>query len=203
MMNTISHRYRDFGDPANPGAAVAMAATQEQELEDLQLAAFENGYQAGWEDAFKAQDASSGQVSSEIAQNLQDLTFTHREAFLKLSAAMQPLMTEIVHKMLPDLAHQVLGMHILHEISELMDRQAENAIEITVAPEDTEAVQKLLNDMVRVPFALRTDALLSKGQAYLRVNTTEHEINLRAVQSGIAEAIEAFYDQTDLEITDG
>lgn len=203
-MPSLSHRYREFGAPETPQAETPAATSlPDSDVEDLQLASFEAGYQAGWEDAIKAQADTSEQAAVQMSQNLQDMAFTHREAYLKLSQAMRPLMTQMVHQLLPQIAHQMLGTHILSQMSDLMEKHAENAIEIVVAPEKVEEIGALLTETGKVPFALVADEQLSAGQAYLKVNDAEREINLTAVLNGISDALTAFYEQADLEIPNG
>ena len=200
-MASLSHRYRELGDPLD--VDVPAGAVAENALEDMQLASFETGYQAGWEDALKAHERDAETAAVGIAQNLQDMSFTHREAYLKLCAGMKPLLKLIVEKLLPPVAQKVLGAHLLELLVALMDDRAETAVEIVVAPENLTDLKAMLADMAQVPFALSSDPSLSGGQAYLRAGQIEHEINLDAVLSGISEALEAFFDQNQEEMNDG
>ncbi len=203
MIHSIAHRYRDLGSSLSSEDEDVGSALPEGEVEDLQLASFDAGYQAGWEDAMKAQLESSGQAKISAAQHLQDMSFTHREAYLKLSEAMQPLLTQIVHKLLPEVAHQVLGVQILQQLNELMEANAENAIEIVVSQSEGQGLQDALKDVAGVPFDVRVDPIVLPGQAFIRVNKAEREINFKAVLDGISDALDAFYDQTKLEMSDG
>lgn len=200
-MASLSHRYFDLGSAESK--APQQISIPDDTLEEVQLASFETGYQAGWEDAAKAQASNADRAVIDMAQNLQDMSFSHHEAYLKLSSAMKPLFSQIVDKLLPKVARRLVGMHIVDQMTELMDSHAETAIQIAVAPDNLDDLQALLSDMVRVPFSLSAEPTLGSGQAYLRVGTAEREINLDAVLSGISEAIGAFYEQTKEEMTDG
>lgn len=201
MTSSLSHRYQDFG--SNIAKAPSEIGLPEDKLEDLQLASFDSGYQAGWEDATKAEVSKADRAVIDVAQNLQDMSFSHHEAYLKLNAAMKPLFSQIVDKLLPRVSRQLVGLHIVDQLTVLMDEHAESAIEIAVAPENHDELQAVLSEMLRMPFSLVAEPSLSGGQAYLRVATTEREINLDAVLSGISEAIDAFYDQTKQEMANG
>jgi len=193
-MTSLSHRYREFGETDGspyPPPPVAM----EEADEDVQLAAFENGYQAGWEDATKALQTGSDHAALDISQRLQDMSFTHREATTHLNAAMQPLISQIVNKMLPKIAQPIIGAQILEQIGQLIDHHAENAIEVAVAPENLDDLREMLAAQSIGPFTLVPDPKLKHGQAYLRVNQSEREINFDAVLAGISEAFDAFYEQ--------
>jgi len=198
VIQSLAHRYPDFGSPQN--TPTPESDLPDDALEEIQLASFDAGYQAGWEDAAKAQASSADKAVEDVAQNLQDLSFSHREAYLKLSASMRPVLTQIVEKLLPKAARTFVGIHLVDQIAMLMDEHAETAIEIVVAAENVEQLQVLLNDTVQVPFAIVSEPALACGQAYLRVGQTEREINLDAVLSGISEAVEAFYEHTSKEM---
>ncbi|MEL6228081.1 MAG: ABC transporter ATP-binding protein, partial [Pseudomonadota bacterium] len=69
--------YQDFGTelaPAKPNSSVSRDS-----LEDEKLQAFENGYQAGWDDSIKAQANLDLSISSALAANLHDIETTHPE----------------------------------------------------------------------------------------------------------------------------
>lgn len=200
-MASLSHHYRDLGAPIDPTGP--LTAEEDDALADMQLVSFDKGYQAGWEDALKAHERDAGTAAVGIAQNLQDMAFTHREAYLKLSSAMKPLLSLIVQQLLPPVAQKVLGAHLLEQLASLMDTHADAAIEIVVSPDNLADLQALLSDMARLPFTLTGDPQLGGGQAYLQVGNAEQEINLDAVLSGISEALEAFFDQSKEEMNDG
>ena len=65
---SLSHRYRNFGGSKASAEPTSEAASETNE--DQQLQAFEKGYQAGWDDAVKAQADSIAKVSAEFGQNL-------------------------------------------------------------------------------------------------------------------------------------
>ena len=87
-------RYNDFGSFSDPILTTDAASSDEQE--SVRLEAFEKGYQAGWDDSSIAHQTEREKVSSELAQNLQDMSFTYHEAYAKLSLAMKPLLTKCV-----------------------------------------------------------------------------------------------------------
>ena len=198
---SLAHRYQDFGPTGfEPGSTLAIP---EEGLEELKLDSFEDGYQAGWEDAVKAQASDKDRAVAEMVQCLQDLSFTHQEAFVKLNSAMRPLLTKIATSLLPDLAKGALGPHVLQQLDELINDNAQNAIEIAVAPENLEPLQELLEGRVKSPFLITPEPALSSGQVYLRTNCTEREINLDAVMDGITAALNAFFVQTQEDTRHG
>ena len=108
---SLSHRYRNFG--GSKASAEPTSEASSETNEDQQLQAFEKGYQAGWDDAVKAQADSIAKVSAEFGQNLQDMSFTYHEALSKLTLSIQPVLAEIIDKLLPSLAQKTLGPQIV------------------------------------------------------------------------------------------
>lgn len=194
---SLSHRYHDFA--ALSEGHDGPLELSEDLVEDAKLLAFEGGYQAGWEDAAKAHETARDRVAADFAQNLQDMSFTYHEAYSKLSSAMQPLLLQIITKLLPDLRTKTLGAHILDQMNKLVKDQADNAIEIAVSPANLDTLDEILSLGTNVPFLITAEPALGDGQVYLRVNKEEREINLDAVTSGISEALDAFFQETEQE----
>lgn len=200
-MTSLSHRYKDL-DTAGPDGSILTVWPDDDEAE-AGLSFFEDGYKAGWDDALAANETDPAWAASQISQCLQDMAFTHREAYVSLNSAIKPLIEKIIEKLLPEMARKTMGAHIFGEISKLMDLRSENSVEITVAPENLDSCREIFESLAGVPFTLGPDPSLSTGQAYLRVNQTEREINLSAVLNGIDEALVAFYEQTKEKIKNG
>lgn len=197
-MNTLSHRYPELG-AQRPNLSEELDVPEDL-LEDMQLVSFDNGYQAGWEDAITAQEVTAEKNAASISQNLQDLAFSHREAYEKLRVSMRPLLFQITNKLLPDSAYKLVGLHLIEELCQLMEESAETAIEIVASPDNREHLLEVLENLPAIPFQIASDPNLTSGQAYLRNAQGEKEINIDGVLSGIANAIEAYYDQTSEEI---
>ena len=192
---SLSHRYDNFASLAESDDQ--SKGLNDGSVEDAKLQSFEEGYQAGWDDAVKAHETARDRVAADFAQNLQDMSFTYHEAYSKLSSAMQPLFSQIITKLLPDLRARTLGAHVLTQMNNLMRDQAENAIEIAVSPACLDTLNEILSSATNVPFLIIAEPALGDGQVYLRVNKEEREINLDAVTTGISEALDAFFQETE------
>ncbi len=197
---SLSHRYQDFGpvgiDPA------AILGIPDGSLEDLKLEAFEDGYKAGWDDATKAHTSEQDRAVLAISQRLEDLSFTHAEAITKMTSAMQPLLTKITLSLLPEVAKNALGAHVAEQMDELLKAEAQNSIEIAVAPETLEPLQRQLEGRANLSLSFSAEPMLTSGQVYLRARRAEREINLDAVQGGIKTALDAFFVEIQQEEED-
>lgn len=198
---SLLHRYADFG--AQGEADEASVTRNADSLEDERLEAFENGYQAGWDDSTKAHQEDGERVLADVAQNLQDMSFTYHEAYGKIAQAMKPLLTQFVTKLMPAVAQMGLHAHVLQEINILLDEQADGAIELAVAPACLAPIDAILSDQMSVPFKIVAEPTLTEGQAYVRVGASEREINLDAILTATADAVAAFFDQAKKDTDDG
>jgi len=197
LLNTLE----DFG--AFTGTTVNGPELSEDERETQRLDIFEQGYRAGWDDAIKAQSDDQSRITSDFAQNLQDLSFTYHEAHAQIVNAMQPLMTQIVDSLLPEMARQSLGQQIVGELRNLARSQALPQVEIVVAPANKAALEPWLDQEFSFPIALRDDAMMGEGQAEIRFAEAERQIDLTGVVDGIATAMRGFFNENKKELRHG
>lgn len=190
-MMSIAHLLEDFGEKH----AHAPIAMDDVSLEDERLEAFESGYQAGWDDAVKAQTEDARRITADLAQNLQDLQFTYEEAYGAVMQALHPLLTQMTSAILPRLAHESLVPRIADMLQELARAQGRRSIEIAAAPDDMARLEHLLETEPDIDAELVEDDTLGSGQIYLRFGDTEHEIDLPAILDGINTAVAGFFDQ--------
>jgi flagellar assembly protein FliH len=184
---TLSPLYQDFGGlqtPSDPPKA---------QNEEAALKSFEDGYQAGWEDAIKAQADTQSAIREEFAQSLQDMSFTYHEALFKLTSGMQPLMTELLEKLLPAVAKGALVAHLSEQLETLVKDMAEQPIEIVTSPENQIAIESLMPEGHDHPFRPSFDPTLSPGQAFLKIGQSERSIDLDQVIQGIETAMSAYF----------
>lgn len=185
---SIAHLLEEFGDAA-AGGALTMTDVS---LEDERLAAFEKGYQAGWDDAVKAQSEDVRRITADLAQNLQDLHFTYEEAYGAVMAALRPLLTEMAGAVLPRLARESLAPRIVEMLHDHAREKGRQPIEIAAAPEDLPRLNHLTERGPEV--TLVADDTLGAGQVYLRFGESEADIDLAGVLSDITAAVSGFFD---------
>lgn len=198
---SVSYRYRNFG-----GAQETAQNTTELEseaIEDQKLQAFEAGYQAGWDDASKAQSDAKDKVSSELGQNLLDMSFTYHEALAKLTTSLEPAMQQIVEKILPETVRAALGAHILEQVKDLLHGQISPPVEIVVKPKNIEIVQSILKSKLKEPFKIVGESSLGEGQAFIRIGQSERQVDLDTMIAEVSKAMTAFFHESALEVEDG
>ncbi|MRU15468.1 flagellar biosynthesis protein [Roseovarius sp. A21] len=189
---TISHLLEDFS-ALTDGEPVAITDVA---LEEEKLAAFEKGYQAGWDDSTKAASDESGHISAEFAQTLQDLSFTLHEAQAAALRSLKPLLDQMVEAVLPKLAQDSLGERVREILDDFLDRQEPAPVSILAAPETAPALEALIEGQDPLPVTVTAEPTMTEGQLRLHFGSAEREIDTKAVLADISKAIEAYYADT-------
>lgn len=200
-MNSLAHRYTDFG-PIISNKFDALPAEIDA-LEGMRLRQFEAGYQAGWDDASAAAKNEQLHISSEFAQNLQDMSFGYVEASSKLTAALKPMVEQMLANLLPQIAQQALPHHVLEQVMALLSPDPDQPAQIQTAPENAPAIRAILEDQPDLPFELQTDETLGPVQVFLSVKQREREINFEEVLTTMAEALDAFFQHSQERMSNG
>lgn len=194
---SVSHRYRNFGGAKS--APKKADADNAEAIEDQKLQAFEAGYQAGWDDAIKAQTEEKAKIAADLSQNLLDMSFTYHEALSKLTTSLEPAISKIMDKLLPRLVSESLCAHIMEQINMVLSDNSEKPIKIVVAPRNLNAVLEILDDRIPAPFELVGEEALGEGQAFIRFGHTESEINLDMLIDEASKAMRAFFHESAQE----
>ncbi len=193
---TISHLLEDY-------AALATASPvslTDVSLEEERLEAFEKGYQAGWDDSVKAQIDDARRVSSDLAQNLHELSFTYQEASSGILKSMTPLLRQMVDTVLPRMAHETLGTRVVEMLDELVSHHATPTVEIVAAPTNVVAIEQMVTADLPMAVTVKGEPSLADGQVYIRVGETEREIDVSEVLAEIDRSINGFIEENQKEI---
>lgn len=163
-------------------------------LEETKLAAYDSGYAAGWEDAAAAQSSDQTRVQADLARNLQGLSFTFHEARQHVLRALQPLMSEMVGRLLPALARETLAQVVLEVLMPMAEKLADTPVTLVLNPAARPAVEALLEQATGLPLILTEEPSLSEGQIYLKFGDTETQINLDRATAEITAAVRGFFE---------
>ena len=181
-------RLEDFGSgPEVP----APETTDGSRLEAERLAAFDQGYAAGWEDAHKAA-AQEARDSDEAARSrLQDLGFTFHEARAHVMTALTPMLRAIVSHAVPQLIQRTLGQRLTEELEAMIEEAGEAEVEILVPVGDAAQVASAISEIRTLPVSIREDGALADGQIHLRLGRLEREIDLAELGRRLDDALSA------------
>lgn len=163
------------------------------QAESEKMSAYEQGYQAGWDDAIQAQMRDQARISADFARNLQDLSFTFFEARTHVIQSMEPLLKQIFEILLPKIMAESLGGHLIEEMSEMIVQSADNPIELLISPVSRVALETLLQGTDTPAFQLKEEPTLAEGQAFLRMGHVERQIDLSAAAERMTKAIHSLF----------
>ncbi|RPE64627.1 flagellar assembly protein FliH [Pacificibacter maritimus] len=163
------------------------------EIEADRMASYEQGYKAGWDDAAQSQAADQKNIGAMFARNLQELSFTFHEAKSQVMTTLEPLLTEITSKVLPQLVAKTLGQTILEELMVFAEHAADAPIQIVIAPSGRAALDDLIDTSLTIPVEILEEQTLTDGQVYLRMGEQEKKIDMDGAIERIEKAIESVY----------
>ncbi len=191
-------RLEDFDTPAPQIVdAPAPMAADPGLVEDVRLEAYEKGYSAGWEDAVAAQSDDQTKIREDLAQNLRDLSFTYQEARAHLLRSLDPLLRGMADRVLPEIAHATLGATVVAQLIAEAETLASVPIEITICPENREAIEAALGEQPAMPVTLVDEPTLASGQVHFRFGEEERAMDLDAIVSAIRALVDDFLNSSD------
>jgi flagellar assembly protein FliH len=177
--------------PGNPAAAEAVLA------EEARLAAYDQGYAAGWEDAVAAHRSEETEGRLAAARALQALGFTFQEARAHVLRAVEPLLQEMVAQLLPAMAREALAPVVLETLMPLAEELGDAPITLVCNPAVRETIVSLLDQATGLPVTVTEEPSLPEGQVYLRLGTAETRVDLARATAEIAAAVRGFFDLSE------
>jgi flagellar biosynthesis/type III secretory pathway protein FliH len=200
-MMAMSLKLEVFKTEAEPAATTVTMDTTA--LEDARLASYETGYTAGWEDAVAAQSGDQTKLQADIARNLQGLSFTYHEARTHVLRAIEPLLNDIVGRILPQIARETLAPLVVEALAPLAETAASEPITLLLNPSARPSVETFLEKASGLPLTLIDEPTLGEGLVYLRLGDQEIRVDLDGAIETIAAALRGFYDLTAKDLKHG
>lgn len=187
----LADLFEDFSTPVETDDQLRMMS--DTALEDHRLAAFEQGYKAGWDDAVSSQTEAHGRITEALMQSIEDLSFTYYEALAGMQTSTGPLFRALVEKVLPKALHETLGLHLTERLMEMATAAAEQPVTVSVAPEDAKALHDVFQNRFSMNVEMREDPALTGGQVRLGIGQAETECDCDALITEIGESVDAFF----------
>ncbi|WP_170515783.1 ABC transporter ATP-binding protein [Ruegeria atlantica] len=186
---SIAHLLEDFTLQAG-GSKLHLL--DEDALEEQRLAAFEQGYSAGWEDALLAQEQSRGQVSDGLARSLEDMSFTYHEAVTRMTLSLDPMFQSLVNAVLPETLDRGFAARLAEQLTDMAQEQIGQPMQIFVPEGRATEVEALLPQELSAPTRVIEDPSLEPGQARLQVGTSQREVDCSGLLAAVAGAFDAY-----------
>lgn len=184
-------------------AADSTIVTDIGAMEEARLAAYEQGYTAGWDDATAAQSEEQTRLRADIGRNLQALGFTYQEARSHLLRAIEPLLVDITASLLPALAREALAPVVLETLMPLAEAAADAPVTLVLNPANRAAVDSLVTAATGLPLTIVEEPTLGEGQVYLRLGDTETQVDLDRTVAAVTAALRDFFELSREEAPHG
>lgn len=181
-------------DTAQTADGTPLPLVEATAAEEAKVAAFEQGYSAGWDDASAAQQGDQSRISADLARNLQSLSFTFQDARSHVLQAIRPLMLEMINRLLPEVAHEALAPTVLEALTPIADEMSDAPMTLVLNPAVRSQVEDLVSKATGLPMNIEEEPTLSEGQVYIRFGTAEAKVDLDRVTADIAAAVRAFFN---------
>ncbi|MFN3576674.1 MAG: flagellar biosynthesis protein [Tabrizicola sp.] len=180
-------------DTASTGDGSLRPLVEATLVEEAKVAAFEQGYTAGWDDAVAAQQGDQTRIRADLARNLQSLAFTFQDARAHVLNSIRPLVLEMTNRLLPAIAREALAPTVLEAIAPLAEEMADAPLTLVLNPAVRAQVESLVAEATGLPVVIEEEPSLPEGQVYLRLGTAEASVDLSQVTADIAAAVRAFF----------
>lgn len=188
---SIAHLLEDFtvSTPANQ----LVREMSDDDIEDIRLASYEQGYQAGWDDAIVAQNEEKTRVTSLLARHLEDFSFTYQEALSQMTRSIEPVFRAMIEKVLPEAMSQAMGTRIIEQCTALAKDQVDQPVAIVVPRGARETLLPILKHDLHMELSIRESDALSPGQVQLRIGDQEREIDGDHLLAMLSDSVDAYY----------
>lgn len=181
-------------DTAQASDGTPMPLIEVTAAEEAKVAAFEQGYSAGWDDAAAAQQSDQSRIGADLARNLQSLSFTFQDARSHVLQAIRPLILEMVNRLLPEVAHEALAPTVLQALTPIANEMSDSPMTLVMNPAVRPQVEDLVSRATGLPMVIEEEPSLSEGQVYIRFGTAEAKVDLDRVTADISAAVRAFFN---------
>ncbi|WP_420861745.1 hypothetical protein [Algirhabdus cladophorae] len=192
MIRVSLEKVKSRSQSDTPSGSPAVMAGDEQ-AEDIRLAAFEDGYRAGWDDASKTNQDNQNKLSMDLVQCFQDFSFGHAEARQHVIKSIEPVLSEVVAKVLPKTAELALVPMVVDAIMDMLSEASQQPVTILVSPENETAVSGSLPDDVAEVVQIEPDPVVGLNQARLVGTSKTVELDLSKALQDISQILQDFF----------
>ncbi|SIO49765.1 flagellar assembly protein FliH [Rhodovulum sp. ES.010] len=183
-------RLEDFAAPAPQQPAAA--PPEPPDAQDIRLNAYEEGYKAGWDDAAAAENEEHARVSADFAKTLQEMSFSYHEARAHVLAALGPLLTAMVERVVPHIASAGFARTVVETAMQMAEAEANRPVRLRINPDNREALDALIGEDPGLPLAIVDDDTVGPGQALVSGTESECEIDIDGMLAAIQTALDEF-----------
>lgn len=181
----------DFGE-ARPSFAARPSATSAAPDR------FDDGYNAGWDDAMAQVDEEQTRIGEQLATRLAEIERDHSVARQDLIADLEPALRDVFDKLLPHAVERAFLANLLEEVTIAIDSTNEQ-LRILVSPEDVAPMVRLLerSQIGSQQAVVSAEPALAMSQALIRWTGQERSIDLGGVLTDLDAALDTYFETLD------
>lgn len=188
-MSSLAHLFEDF--------TLSLSEDTGDGIADL--AGFDDGYKAGWEDATTAHKKTQDKLQSDLSQALQASAFTFQEARVHVLSALKSLITGLVRQTLPDAMFRQQGALVAEALHQLISDHAPQSVVLHTPPSDRANIELLLPADPSLDLKIVDDDSLISGQCRFAFDGHETELDLPEVLHAMQQLVADYFSQLPKE----
>ncbi len=192
-MKSFSQKYEQFEDPDS--FSKPASGTEIRDVDNEKLMSFEEGYQAGWDDATAARNVSDLNLHDAILENLQEVSFGFHEAKSGLIGELRPFFEEVLDTLVPEVIKMSIGPFIVEHIMSLASDASDQLILMEVSVADFSSLKAFLQAQDMSCFELKEQESLIAGQVVFKVGGKETEIDFEHTLQEIKTKIDNLFER--------
>jgi hypothetical protein len=102
---------------------------------------------------------------------------------------LEPLMTEMVNRLLPETARETLAPLVLEKVMPMAEELGDQPVTLVLNPSVAHGSRGLVTQATGLPLCIDEEPTMPEGQVYIRLGAAEAKVDLTRVTSEIAAAV--------------
>ncbi len=169
----------------------------------LNLDSFEEGYNAGWADAVKANKDEQAEHQAQLAECLRDFAFSRTEVQQHTLRELRPLIEGVLTAILPETLRPALAPLVIEALEDIAADSLSTELTLAV-PEGLSGTVSHLLEMTEWPdLVVIEEGALGDSRAEIRCGDTTKAVDLGAVQTQITQLVSDFFNDPQLAAATG
>lgn len=164
-----------------------------EEVEEIRLAAYENGFNAGWEDSTQQAERAEAERRAVIERQMEALNFTYHEVRGHVLRAIEPLLEAMLQSVIPAAARASVVPEMIEQLLPLANAASETPITLRVAPGTRADFETAFRGLPMPPVSIAEDPALAEGQAEFLFDPQQTRVDLSQVAEDLRAAVGRFY----------
>lgn len=165
----------------------------EEQMEEIRLAAYEHGYNAGWEDSGQQAERQEAERRAAVERQIEALNFTYHEARGHVLRALEPVFESMLQILVPEAARASVVPMVVEQLLPLADISSEAPVTLRISPGTRADFEAAFTGMPLPPLDLVETPEMAPGQAEFAFENQHTRVDLSHVVDELHAAIRRFY----------